>query len=195
MAAFADQSIFNVTQALKAKGMFENTVLIVTTDNGASYDNGNNYVCCVNTCMMCLCISLIEHFAIKYMYFESSSNSMTDYFKFYLFYEWNRYLLFGLNHSHYVEQSTTTLKVAFEAVHLCTQNSLSKVSEAPHTMGLCIFQTGLNDMHACIQSPWYATSICRYPTICALANVSSNDTGAIWLFLHFYYYYYFYADY
>jgi arylsulfatase A-like enzyme len=85
MAAFVDQSIFNVTQALKAKGMFENTVLIVTTDNGASYDNGNNYVCCVNMYMMCLCISLIEHFAIKYMHFESSSNSMTTYDKFYSF--------------------------------------------------------------------------------------------------------------
>ena len=43
MARFADESIFNVTRALKAKGMFNNTVIIVTTDNGASYDNGNNY--------------------------------------------------------------------------------------------------------------------------------------------------------
>ena len=43
MAAFADESIFNVTEALRANGMWDNTILIVTTDNGASYDNGNNY--------------------------------------------------------------------------------------------------------------------------------------------------------
>ena len=43
MARFADEAIQNVTQALKARGMFNNTIMIVTTDNGGSYDNGNNY--------------------------------------------------------------------------------------------------------------------------------------------------------
>jgi arylsulfatase B len=45
MTLFADEAIFNVTEALQAKGLFNNTIIIVSTDNGASYDNGNNYVC------------------------------------------------------------------------------------------------------------------------------------------------------
>ena len=44
MARFADESIQNVTMALARRGMFNNTIMIVTADNGGSYDNGNNYV-------------------------------------------------------------------------------------------------------------------------------------------------------
>ena len=43
MANFVDEAIYNITQMLVAKGLWNNTIMVVTTDNGASYDNGNNY--------------------------------------------------------------------------------------------------------------------------------------------------------
>lgn len=43
MTRFANDAIMNVTDVLRAKGMFDDTIMVVTTDNGGSYDNGNNY--------------------------------------------------------------------------------------------------------------------------------------------------------
>jgi arylsulfatase A-like enzyme len=48
MVATLDESLEELTEALKAKGMMENTIIVFTTDNGGAaggYDNsaGSNY--------------------------------------------------------------------------------------------------------------------------------------------------------
>ena len=41
MLGAVDEAVSNLTSALKAKGMLDNTVLLVTTDNGAPYTHFN----------------------------------------------------------------------------------------------------------------------------------------------------------
>ena len=44
MAAFLDESVKNITDALKAHGMWANTLLVFSADNGGEHSNaGNNY--------------------------------------------------------------------------------------------------------------------------------------------------------
>jgi len=42
MVTGVDDTLKQVTEALKAKGMYDNTVIIFTSDNGAEYQAGSN---------------------------------------------------------------------------------------------------------------------------------------------------------
>lgn len=42
MVTGVDDTLKQVTEALKAKGMYDNTVIIFTSDNGAEYHAGSN---------------------------------------------------------------------------------------------------------------------------------------------------------